>query len=349
MRTKFLAWAGLALLGCLFLALAGQGGGGEAVTRVVLVVHGGAGNAPKDKNGQQLAGRREGLERALRTGQARLQEGRSSLDAVEAAVRVLEDDPWFNAGRGAVFNRDGHNELDAAIMDGKTRKAGAVAGVTVIKNPVSAARAVMEHSRHVLLISRGAEAFAQAQGLEIVDPSYFRTEHRWREFEEQQRKEKEAAPHKQGLAPAAPDRYFGTVGAVAVDHHGNLAAATSTGGLTGKLPGRVGDTPVIGAGTYADNEACAVSCTGYGELFIRHAVAHDVWARMKYLKLPIEQAAGDALHALPRNQGGNGGLIALDAHGNAAMPYDTERMYCGWVTQDGKIHIKVTTEVETAR
>jgi beta-aspartyl-peptidase (threonine type) len=339
MRARFLVLAAAVVLGWFCLAAGRESGGGGPVTKVVLVVHGGAGNAPKDKDSPELAKRREGLERALRAGYDKLQAGGRSLDAVEAAVRVLEDDPWFNAGRGAVFTREGRNELDAAIMDGKTRKAGAVAGVTVIKNPVTAARAVMEHSRHVLLIGRGAEMFARARGLESVDPSYFRTEHRWKELEEQQRKEKEAPPREEGLGPAPEDRYFGTVGAVAVDHDGNLAAATSTGGLTGKMPGRVGDTPVIGAGTYADNEACAVSCTGYGEFFIRHAIAHDVWARMKYLKLPVDRAAADALHALPRHRGGLGGLIALDAHGNAAMPYDTERMYHGWVTQDGQVHV----------
>jgi beta-aspartyl-peptidase (threonine type) len=340
MRASFLALAAVALVGWLWLAAGGESGGGP-VTKVVLLVHGGAGDAPRDKDSPELAKRKQGLEQALRAGYARLQGGGRSLDAVEAAVRVLEDDPWFNAGRGAVFTREGRNELDAAIMDGKTRKAGAVAGVTVVKNPVRAARAVMEHSRRVLLIGRGAEMFAREQGLEIVDPSYFRTEHRWKELEEQQRKEKEAPPRKGGMGPAPEDRYFGTVGAVAVDAAGNLAAATSTGGLTGKMPGRVGDTPVIGAGTYADNDACAVSCTGYGEFFIRYAVAHDVWARMKYLKLPVEKAALESLHALPRHRGGLGGLIALDAHGNAAMPYDTERMYHGWVTQDGTVHVVI--------
>jgi beta-aspartyl-peptidase (threonine type) len=348
MRGKIVGLAAPALVCCLFLAAADSGGGGGPVAKVVLVVHGGAGDAPKDRDAPGLALRKAGLERALKAGYDKLHGGASSLDAVEAAVRVLEDDPWFNAGRGAVFTREGHNELDAAVMDGATLKAGAVAGVTVVKNPVSAARAVMERSSHVLLIGRGAEAFARQQGLEIVDPSYFRTEHRLKELQEQQRKEKEA-PRKEGRAPATPEHYFGTVGAVAVDRHGNLAAATSTGGLTGKMPGRVGDTPVIGAGTYADNAACAVSCTGYGEFFIRHAVAHDVTARMKYLKLPVERAADEALHALPRQKGGMGGLIALDARGNAAMPYDSERMYHGWVTEDGKVHVVVNRQEEPSR
>jgi beta-aspartyl-peptidase (threonine type) len=317
------------------------------VTRVVLVVHGGAGDAPRDKDSPEFGKRREGLERALKAGYARLRDGGSSLDAVEAAVRVLEDDEWFNAGRGAVFTREERNELDAAVMEGTTRKAGAVASVTVIKNPVSAARAVMEHSRHVFLIGHGAEAFAREQGLEIVDPSYFRTEHRLKELREQQRREKEA-PRKGGRAPAPGERYFGTVGAVALDRQGHLAAATSTGGITGKLPGRVGDTPVIGGGTYADDAACAVSCTGQGEVFIRHAVAHDVTARMKYQKLGVAGAAEAVLKALPPRKGGSGGLIALDAHGNAAMPFDTQRMYRGWVTEDGKVHVIIGTEEEPA-
>jgi beta-aspartyl-peptidase (threonine type) len=304
---------------------------------VVLVIHGGAGTLRKNKMTPALEKQyRAALEKALRAGHDVLQkDGSSSLDAVEAAVRVLEDSPLFNAGKGSVFTHEGRNELDAAVMDGKGKTAGAVACLTCIKNPVSAARAVMEKSGHVLLIGRDADLFATRQGLEVVDPSYFWTEGRWQELQEALRR---------GAAAAPPEQHVGTVGAVARDRHGHLAAATSTGGMTNKLPGRVGDTPLIGAGTYADNETCAVSATGDGEVFIRHVVAHDVAARMKYQKLSVQEAAVAALQEIPPEPGGVGGLIALDAGGNFAMPFNTPGMYRGSITADGKTHVAIYEE-----
>jgi L-asparaginase / beta-aspartyl-peptidase len=299
--------------------------------KVVLAIHGGAGALPRSRMTPQREKQyRAELEKALRTGHAVLKrETGTSLDAVEAAIRVLEDSPPFNAGKGAVFTHDGRNELDASIMEGKEKRAGAVAAVTVIKNPISAARAVLEKSPHVLLVGRGAELFATGQGLEIVEPEYFWTRDRWLRLKQALEKEK-------GGGKPPPSR--GTVGAVAVDRAGNLAAGTSTGGMTNKRYGRVGDSPIIGAGTYADNGACAVSCTGHGEIFIRYAVAYDVAALIKYRKLSVARAAQRTLDGLPKEEGGVGGLIALDAQSNLAMPYNTEGMYRGYVTDDGTIH-----------
>jgi beta-aspartyl-peptidase (threonine type) len=312
----------------------------EASMKVVLVIHGGAGVLPRGKlTPEREAQCRADLEAALRAGHKALErEGGTALDAVEAAIKVLEDSPRFNAARGAVFTHDGRNELDASIMEGKERKAGAVAGLTCIKNPISAARAVMEKSEHVFLAGRGADLFATKQGLEVVDPSYYWTRERWLQLEEALREE--ARPKGPGSQPPGARR-MGTVGAVALDRQGNLAAGTSTGGMTNKRYNRVGDSPVIGAGTYADNAGCAVSCTGHGEVFIRHAVAHDVVARMKYKGQPVEEAARDALGQLPKEDGGTGGLIALDAKGKFATPYNTEGMYRGWITADGQVHVLI--------
>jgi isoaspartyl peptidase/L-asparaginase-like protein (Ntn-hydrolase superfamily) len=250
----------------------------------------------------------QGLERALEAGAAVLGRGGASLDAVCAAVVELEDSPLFNAGRGAVYNAAGRHELDAAVMDGAARRAGAVAGVSRIRNPVLAARAVMEKTRHVLLVGRGAEAFARTQGLSLVRPSYFDTRGRLLALRRNLK------------------HHHGTVGAVARDKGGNLAAATSTGGYTGKLPGRVGDSPIVGAGTYADNAACAVSGTGLGEAFIRAVVAYDVAARMRYAGESLGGAARKALASVAR-LGGDGGLIALDRRGSIVMPFNSEGMY----------------------
>jgi beta-aspartyl-peptidase (threonine type) len=267
-----------------------------------------------------------------------LKEG-TSLDAVESAIRVLEDSPRFNAGKGAVFTNEGRNELDASIMEGKEKNAGAVAGVTVIKNPISAARAVMEKSRHVMMAGPGAEKFAREVGLTIVDPSYFYTKERWDALQ----RAKEAEKKKQGSRDSTEPRYFGTVGAVALDRHGNLAAGTSTGGMTNKRFGRIGDSPIISAGTYADNATCGVSCTGHGEIFIRNAVAYDVSAKMKYKGIGVAQAARETIDGLPDEEDGVGGLIALDAKGNVAMAYSakTEGMYRGYVTADGTIKVMI--------
>ena len=302
-------------------------------------IHGGAGAIPRAEMtpGKEAAIRAD-LERALRAGHAVLDGGGSSLDAATRAVVILEDSPHFNAGKGAVFNHDGANELDASVMDGATQRAGAVAGLHRVKNPILLARAVMERSVHVMMIGDGAEAFAKSVGIELVDPSYFRTEERWDQL--QKALEKERA---QAGAALPSNAYTGTVGAVALDRQGRLAAATSTGGMTNKRWGRVGDSPIIGAGTYA-NAQCAVSGTGWGEFYIRAAVAHDICARVAYRGDAI-QAAADAVvqDAIPK-LGGDGGVIALDADGNFATPFNTDGMYRGWIDRDGKMHVALLKE-----
>lgn len=306
------------------IALPAHADGPRTLVKPVLVIHGGAGVKPEKLSAERERHCRADLERALRAGYEVLDRGGTSLDAVEAAVRMLEDSPFFNAGRGAVFTRDGRVELDAAIMDGNDRRAGAVAGVARVKNPVSAARAVMEKSRHVLLVGEGADRFAAETGLDMVSPVYFWTPFRWQELQE--KLEKEAKPEGRGALSSAAEGHFGTVGAVALDRQGNLASATSTGGMTAKRPGRVGDSPVIGAGTYAD-DLCAVSATGHGEVFIRFAVAHDLAARMRYKGLSLREAAEEVLRQLPQEKDGAGGLIALDRAGNFAMPFNTKGMF----------------------
>jgi beta-aspartyl-peptidase (threonine type) len=288
-----------------------------------LAVHGGAGVVErKDLGPEQEAAYRVGLDRALAAGARILQDGGSSLDAVEAAVRVLEDDPLFNAGRGAVFSAAGRNELDASIMDGRARSAGAVAGVTRTKNPVSLARAVMEKSPHVMLTGSGADEFSRAQGLEQVDPDYFRTEPRWQQY---------LRWRDQGAAALDRTHAYGTVGAVALDAQGHLAAATSTGGTTGKRWGRVGDSPLIGAGTYAEDGVCAVSTTGTGEYFIRASAARQLRDRMAWHHQRL-QAAADATIQDIGSLGGDGGLIALDARGRVAFAMNSSGMYRGYVS-----------------
>lgn len=313
----------------------------------VLVIHGGAGTIlQKNMTPEKEAAYKASLKQALETGYKVLQSGGSSLDAVEATVRVLEDDSLFNAGKGAVFTHEGRNELDAAIMNGKTRAAGAVAGVTTVRNPVSAARAVMEKSEHVMMVGPGAEKFAKEAGLEIVDPSYFRTETRWRDLQKALHEDSIAAakanaytnPEKLGIKNK--DYKFGTVGAVALDKQGNLAAATSTGGMTDKKYGRIGDSPIIGAGTYANNQTAAISCTGWGEYYIRNVVAYDLSALMEYKGLSVQQAGNTVIKKVG-DMGGDGGLIALDKKGNMTMSFNTEGMYRGAVTKDGKIEIAI--------
>lgn len=307
--------------------------------KAVLVIHGGAGTIARDKMTPELEKRyREELERALHAGHLALKSG-SSLDAVEAAIKVMEDSPLFNAGKGAAFTREGRNELDASIMEGKTKRAGAVAAVTRVKNPITAARLVMEKSEHVLLAGDGADRFAREQGLPDTSPLYFFTERRWQQLQEAQ---KDAAERTGGSGRAFDnERHVGTVGAVAVDSKGTLAAGTSTGGMTYKRAGRLGDSPIIGAGTYADDETCAVSCTGHGEIFIRYVVAHDIRARMKYKKIPVAQAAAEALNGMPKEDGGVGGLIALDRQGNYTMPFNTNGMYRGAISADGRTQVAI--------
>jgi len=321
------------------------------VSQVVLGVHGGTGLPKKEMTPELEKALRAGLDRALAAGYEKLQTaGATSLDAVEAAIRVLEDSPHFNAGKGAVFTHEGRNELDASIMEGKTKRAGAVAGVTIIKNPITSARAVMEKSKHVLLMGRGAELFATQAGLEIVDPTYFWTEPRWKQIQEVWKKEGRA-PHDPPRAGSTNEpanawgtRQLGTVGAVALDQAGNLAAGTSTGGMNNKMSGRVGDSPIIGAGTYADNEACAVSATGHGEYFIRYVVAHDIAALVKYKGLSVEVAAGEVVKGKLKAAGGEGGVIVLDAKGNFAMSYNSEGLYRGYVTGGGERRVFLYSE-----
>ena len=301
-----------------------------------LVIHGGAGVIERDAlAADEERAIRADLDAALDAGQAVLARGGSALDAVEAAVRALEDSPRFNAGKGAVFDAQGRHELDASVMEGHTRRAGAVAGVTTVRNPVRLAREVMEHSPHVMLIGDGAEAFADTrEGIERVANDWFDTPHRRQQLEQAQARE--AAEREAGIADPADlkGRYFGTVGAVALDAQGHIAAATSTGGMTNKRWGRVGDSPVIGAGTWADGR-CGVSGTGWGEYFIRNAVAHDICARVAYRGDTLREAADEVLMRVVPGMGGDGGAIALDAHGNIAMPFNTSGMYRGWVNADG--------------
>lgn len=306
----------------------------------VLVIHGGAGTIRRDSmTPEREAAYRAALALALRTGQKILVEGGSSLDAVEATVRVLEDHPLFNAGRGAVFTHEGRNEHDASIMDGRSRRAGAIAGTTTIRNPISAARAVMDHSPHVMLAGRGAEAFAREQGLELVDPMYFWTSARWSALQRAR-----AAERSNASAAVPLELRAGTVGAVALDRQGDLAAATSTGGMTNKRWGRVGDSPIIGAGTFADNATCAVSGTGHGEFFMRWMVAHEISALMRHGGRSLEDAAREVVHGQLKSAGGDGGVVAVDREGNIALEFNSDGMYRGYVRGDAEPSISIYRE-----
>lgn len=340
------------LLFFLLVVLVGQGLAAQTIrggSKVVLVVHGGAGTILKNQMTPEMEkAYTDGLSQALKKGYAILESGGTSLDAVEATVRILEDNPLFNAGKGAVFTHDGRNELDASIMNGKTLTAGAVAGVTTVKNPISAARAVMEKSNHVMLTGAGADQFAARCGLDIVDPSYFFTEARWKSLmrvkkEDSLKSELDHSDKKSnGLIYRSinNDSKFGTVGAVALDQNGNLAAATSTGGMTNKRFGRIGDSPIIGAGTYANNATCAISCTGWGEFFIRLVMSKTISDMMEFGKMKLKNAAQEMIMERLPALGGDGGLIAVDHNGNIAMPFNTEGMYRGYV-KDGKITVKI--------
>lgn len=297
-----------------------------------IAIHGGAGALSRaEMTPEKEARYRAALDSALRIGESVLQNGGSALDAVTQTVTWLEDCPLFNAGRGAVFTHEGRNELDASIMDGRDQKAGAVGGVATVKNPVKLARAVMEKSPHVLLTGRGAEQFALENGVDTVGPAWFFTQERWDYLQqvlaEEKAKGKTGALEKDDVFR---DSKFGTVGCVALDREGNLAAATSTGGMTNKRWNRLGDSPIIGAGTYADNNVCAVSCTGHGEYFIRYAVAHDVWALLSYKGLSLSEATNLVVHKKLVEKGGEGGLIAIDKFGNVALPFNSEGMYRGY-------------------
>ena len=305
----------------------------------VLLIHGGAGVVRSDMTPADETAVRAALELALRKGHEQLVAGKPALDAVTAAITVLEDDPHFNAGKGAVFTHDGKNELDASLMDGATLKAGAVAGVHTVKNPILLAKAVMEKSEHVMMVGQGAEIFAKEQGVTLVDPSYFRTEKRWQQLQKALKEEASGQAH----ADLETAKHFGTVGAVALDRQGHLAAGTSTGGMTNKRYGRVGDSPIIGAGTYA-NASCAVSGTGWGEFYIRAAAAHDICARMAYLKETPQQAGETVINQIIPKLGGDGGAIVLAADGSLATPFNTEGMYRGWIGADGVPHVALYSD-----
>lgn len=296
-----------------------------------IAIHGGAGTIlPSLMTPEKEAAYHAGLARALDAGRAVLSSGGAALDAVTAAVMALEDEPLFNAGRGAVYNAAGVQEMDACIMDGRDRRTGAVAGIFGPKNPILAARAVMDRTPHVLMIGEGALAIARDAGLEFADRDYFFTESRWQALQET------LAQRAAGAEDADPARRHGTVGAVARDQHGNIAAATSTGGMTGKTPGRVGDTPVVGGGTFADNATCAVSGTGHGEVFIRWCAAHEIAARMRHAGQSLHEAADHVVMQDLALNDGSGGLIAVDAAGNVAMPFNSPGMYRGCIERGGK-------------
>ncbi len=330
---------------------------GPQSPRLGFMIHGGAGVLSRSAMtpAKEKAFRAD-LERAVLAGYKVLQEGKTSLDAVVAAIKILEDSPLFNAGKGAVFTHDGKNELDASIMDGKTQAAGAVAGLTHIKNPIRLARAVMEKSEHVMMIGEGAEKFAREQKIDIVDEKYFWTQHRWDALqqilkdENEKRKKAETRPvgSVSRAVEAAPKdtsaldaNRFGTVGAVALDKNGDLAAGTSTGGMTNKKFGRVGDAPIIGAGTYANNSSCAVSATGWGEYFIRLGVARDVCALMEYRQMPIQKAADTVIKEKLQKLGGDGGVIAMDRFGFMGISFNSEGMYRAYIDVNGKPVVEI--------
>ena len=326
----------LLLAGLLAMTVPATPAAQAAAPRWALVIHGGAGVMERAAmTPVKDAAYRASLNAALDTGAAVLAKGGSALDAVEATIRLLEDDPLFNAGRGAVFTAEGKNELDAAIMEGATRRAGAVAGVTRTKNPISLARAVMEQSPHVFLARDGADQFSREHGLQQVEPEYFRTEERWQQLQQM----KAAAAKGAQLFDA--NLKYGTVGAVARDTAGHVAAGTSTGGLTGKRWGRIGDTPVIGAGTYADDRACAVSATGSGEYFIRAGVAHEICARVRLKGETIQAAADAVIRGELKAMGGDGGVIVLGADGSMGWSFNTPGMYRGRVSSETKAAVAI--------
>ncbi len=322
----------------LFLAsaIAGFASVGHADVAPVLVIHGGAGVVRHDMTPAREKAIRAAMTRSLRDGYAVLKAGKSAVDAVAAALVVLEDDPNFNAGKGAVFTHGGSNELDAAIMDGDTLRAGAVAGVQHVKNPILLARAVMDKTSYVMLSGTGAEEFAKQQGITLVDPSYFRTEQRWQQLQKALKEDAAKHPH----ADEETAKHFGTVGAVALDAQGRLAAGTSTGGVNDKRWGRIGDSPIIGAGTYANSD-CAVSGTGWGEFYMRAVAAYEICMKVTQMRVPLKRAAAVVINQEIPSMGGSGGAIALDAQGQISIPFNTDVMYRGWVGADGTPHVAI--------
>jgi isoaspartyl peptidase/L-asparaginase-like protein (Ntn-hydrolase superfamily) len=305
-----------------------------------VAIHGGAGTLRRPAmSPEREAAYHDGLRRALAAGRTVLGDGGSALDAVCAAVMELEDDPLFNAGRGAVFNALGEQEMDAAVMDGRQRQAGAVAGICGPRHPILAARAVMERSPHVLLAGDGARRFCREVGLEQMDAAWFHTEARRVALEEELRRRRDGSPD-----DGDESRKHGTVGAVALDRHGNLAAATSTGGMTAKAPGRIGDSPIIGAGTWADNATCAVSATGHGEFFLRYAVGHEIDARLRWAGQSLDEACHAVVVDVLAPIGGSGGLVAIDHRGTLCLPFNSEGMYRGYAMLDGPLHTALYRE-----
>jgi L-asparaginase / beta-aspartyl-peptidase len=341
----------MAILGSMAIAAQAQ----QPAHHWAIVVHGGAGVIERSKLGPEGDTHyRAGLKQALEAGAQVLDKGGSSMDAVEAAIHVLEDDPLFNAGHGAVFTSEGKNEMDSAIMDGATLRAGAVAGVTKTRHPISLARAVMEESPYVMMVGPGADAFGARSGLEQEPPSYFFTESRWQSLVKQLTKEgKPIPPRPEGVPPEgkvepvaqleeSPDTHlYGTVGLVALDRNGNIAAGTSTGGLQGKMPGRVGDSPIIGAGTYASNQSCAVSGTGTGEYFIRLGVAREVCNLVQYRGMKLQQAVDEVIHKELDALHGDGGVIAITPDGQLAWSFNTPGMFRARMVEGGKEQIGV--------
>jgi len=310
-----------------------------------IVIHGGAGTIlKKNMTPEKEAAYKAVLKEAIETGHTILKNGGTSIDAITKTINVMEDSPLFNAGKGAVFTNEGTNELDASIMDGKTLNAGASAGTTTVKNPIDLAHAIMDNSPHVMLSGKGADIFAKEQGLEIVDPSYFYTEGRFKALERIRESEKIELNHNEKTAfydSDIKDSKFGTVGCVALDQYGNLGAGTSTGGMTNKRWGRVGDVPIIGAGTYANNATCAVSSTGWGEYFIRATVAHDISALMEYKGMSLKDAAYEVIHNKVGKLGGNGGIVAIDKNGNMVFEFNTEGMYRASMNEKGELVVEI--------
>lgn len=317
--------------------------------RIGFIIHGGAGSMKKGSmTPEKEKAYRDKLTEAVLAGYKALQDGRSSVDAVEIAIRIMEDSPFFNAGKGAVFTADGRNELDASIMDGKTLLAGGVAGLHHVKNPITLARTVMEKSPHVLMFGDGAEIFAKEQKIELVDEKYFWTQDAWDALKKEQNKTLTPTPPTPGPKPGTSSEvkvqgptHRGTVGAVALDKQGNLAAGTSTGGMTNKKYGRVGDAPIIGAGTYANNETCGVSATGWGEYFIRLGVARDISALMEYRAMTVQAAADTVIKQKLQKLGGDGGVIVMDKFGNMAISFNTDGMFRAYIGSDGKPVVEI--------
>lgn len=312
----------------------------DTVANFGIVIHGGAGTIKKENMSDSLEQAYTAkLEEAIRTGHEILANGGTAVEAVQRTINVMENSELFNSAKGAVFTNEGKNELDASIMEGENLNAGAVAGVTNVKNPINLAYEVMVNSDHVLLSGKGAEQFAKEQGLEIVDPDYFYTERRFKAMERAREREKEASNKTAFYDPFLKDEKFGTVGCAALDKHGNLAAGTSTGGMSNKKYNRIGDSPIIGAGTYANNKTCAVSSTGWGEYFIRGVVAYDISAMMEYKGVSLQEAASEVIQKKLPALGGDGGIIAIDNEGNVAMEFNTAGMYRATMNKNGKLEI----------